>query len=91
MSDNTTATGASPDHALCGAAQGTKRAPSFARRNSRNVCSSGQSGFQGLEPYSFLIELSPRAPNFEKTPTVAIEEGETAEAAINSVRETIEA
>ena len=49
---------------------------SSARRNSQNACSSGQSGPQCLEPYSFLIELSPNTPNFEETPTVAIEQGE---------------
>jgi len=43
-----------------------------------------------LEPYSFLIELSSQCPNFEKTPTVAIEQGGTAEAAINGVSETID-
>ena len=37
-----------------------------------------------------MIELPPRAPNFEKTPTVAIEQGGTAEAAIDGVSETIE-
>jgi hypothetical protein len=39
------------------------RKASFARRNSRNACSSGQNGLQVLEPYSFLIELSPSTPN----------------------------
>ena len=43
-----------------------------------------------MEPYSFLIELSLRAPNFEKTPTVAIEQGGTAEAAIDGVSKTID-
>jgi hypothetical protein len=43
-----------------------------------------------LEPYSFLIELSHNTPNFEETPTVAIEQGGAAEAAIDGVNETID-
>jgi len=47
----------------------------------------GQRGFQGLEPNSFLIELSPRAPNFKKTPTAVINKpaGVAAEAAFDGV------
>jgi len=37
-----------------------------------------------------LIEPFPGAPNFEKTPTVAIEQGGAAEAAIDGVNETID-
>jgi hypothetical protein len=36
------------------------------------------------------MNFLPNTPNFEETPTVAIEQGGTAEAAIDSVNETID-
>ena len=42
-----------------------------------------------LEPYSFLIELSPSAPNFEETPSVAIEQGGVAKVASDGDNEVI--
>jgi hypothetical protein len=45
---------------------------------------------QSLDPYSFLIELYPKRPGLEETPTITTEQGGTAEAAIDGVNETID-
>ena len=46
--------------------------------------------FKAWEPYSFLMNFSPSTPNFEEIPTVAIELGGAAEAAINGVNKTMD-
>ena len=45
-----------------------------------------------LPPHAifFLNELPPSTPNFEETPTVAIEQRRAAEATIDGVNETID-
>jgi hypothetical protein len=43
-----------------------------------------------LRAIFFLDDLPPSTPNFEETPTVAIEQGGAVEAAIDGVNETID-